>query len=263
MNPVKRLVVGTILEKPLRRLYRHLPGANTKPPITEWDLREARDNAYVRALLRSTLEAQSTCIDVGAHSGVFLRQFLEFAPAGRHYAFEPIPALAMKLRQEFPGIEVHECALSNADSQTTFQYVPELPAWSGLRPQPYPVKVSPQVIQVALRRLDSVISADMPVTFIKIDVEGAELEVLQGAQGLLRRCHPIVYFECGKVHHAHYQTTPRQVFDLFASCGMGVFLLDQTPLSQEEFEGVYEASYNSGYDRTAWGNYWAMPAVSN
>ena len=258
MNPVKRLVVGTVLEKPLRQLYRHLTGAHTKPPVTEWDLREARDNAYLRALLPSTLEAQSNCIDVGAHRGSFLRLFLEFAPAGRHYAFEPIPALAIKLRQEFPRIEVYNCALSNRDGQATFQYVPELPGWSGLRPQPYPVKVNPQAIQVTLRPLDSVIPEDMTITFIKIDVEGAELEVLQGAQGLLRRCQPVVYFECGKIHHDQYQTTPEQVFDLFASCGMGVFLLDQTPLSQEEFVGVYEASYNSGYDRTAWGNYLAM-----
>ena len=103
MNPVKRLLVGTVLEKPLRHFHRHLTGAHTKPPVTEWDLREARDNAYLRALLPSTLEAQSNCVDVGAHRGSFLRLFLEFAPAGRHYAFEPIPALAIKLRQEFPA----------------------------------------------------------------------------------------------------------------------------------------------------------------
>lgn len=262
MNPVKRLVVGTVLEKPMRQLYRHLTSARSKPP-TEWDLREARDNACLRALLPSILEEQSNCIDVGAHKGSFLRLFLEFAPGGRHYAFEPIPSLAIKLRQAFPGIEVYNCALSNGDGQATFHYLPELPAWSGLRPQPYPSKVNPRMIQVTLRPLDSVMPADMTVAFIKIDVEGAELEVLQGAQELLRRCQPVVYFECGKIHHAQYQTTPEQVFDLFASCGMGVFLLDQTPLSQKEFVGVYEASYNSGYDRTAWGNYLAMPLVSN
>jgi len=261
MNPVKRLVVGTVLEKPFRQIYRHLTGASDQPPITEWELRDARDNAYVRALLRSRLEAQSNCIDVGAHSGFFLRQFLEFAPSGSHYAFEPIPSLATKLRQEFPTVVIHDCALSDQDGRATFQYVPELPGWSGLRPQPYPVKVNPQSIEVTLRRLDDVVPADKSIAFIKIDVEGAELEVLRGAQGLLRRCQPVVYFECGQIHHTHYQTTPQQVFDLFIACGMGVFLLDQTPLSKDEFVAVYEASHNHGYGRTAWGNYLAMPAI--
>src|SRR5262249_51341299 len=90
-------------------------------------------------------------------------------------------------------------------------------------------------------------------------VEGAELEVLRGGTDLLRRCRPVVYFECAKMHHAYYLTTPQHVFDLFASCDMGVFLLDQTPLSREQFVEVYEASHRSGYDRTSWGNYIAMP----
>jgi FkbM family methyltransferase len=259
MNSVKRLVVGTAFERPLRRIYRQLTGAK---PITEAELCDARDNAYVRALLRSTITPRSNCIDVGANGGFFLRQFLEFAPAGHHYAFEPIPILAEKLRQEFPAAEVYDCALSDRDGEATFQYLPDLPGWSGLKQQPYPFNVKPRPIKVRLRRLDDVVPRDLPVAFVKIDVEGGELEVLRGAQELLRRCRPKVYFECGKIHHTHYQTTPQQVFDLFASCGMGIFLLDQTPLTQKEFVAVYEASYDSGYDRTAWENYFAMPVPS-
>jgi Methyltransferase FkbM domain len=109
---------------------------------------------------------------------------------------------------------------------------------------------------VELKRLDDLLPAET-IAFIKVDVEGAELEVLRGAQGILARCKPIVYFECGKFHHTHYKTTPKQVFDLFASCGMGVFLVDQTPLSEEQFTAAYEASHQSGYDRTAWEDYLA------
>jgi FkbM family methyltransferase len=262
MNAVKRLVVGTALERPLRRIYRRLADATNNPLLRQEELREARDDAYARALLRSALDIRSNCIDVGAHGGSFLRQFLEFAPEGRHYAFEPIPALAMKLRQEFPTVQVHDCALSDHEGQATFQYVPELPGWSGLRPQPYPVKANPQPIQVNLRRLDDVVPDDVSIRFIKIDVEGAELEVLNGAQDLLRRCHPIVYFECGKKHHTHYSTSPQQVFSLFSHCGMGVYLLDQTPLSMDEFVGAYEA-HGSRSDQSTWGNYLAMPRPSN
>jgi hypothetical protein len=154
MNIAKRLIIGTSLERPARRFYNWLTDGHMPPPITEWDLRAERDNAYVRALLRNTLKRDSTCIDVGAHSGFFLRQFLEFAPKGRHWAFEPIPALADELRRKFPTVEVHDCALSDQDGHATFQYVPELPGWSGLRPQPYPRATHPQSIPVTIRRLD-------------------------------------------------------------------------------------------------------------
>jgi FkbM family methyltransferase len=257
---LKRLINGTPLERPARQFYRLLTGGPRPAPITEWELRDARDNAYVRALLRSTLKRDSNCIDVGAHSGFFLRQFLEFAPAGRHWAFEPIPVLAGELRREFPTVEVRNCALSDQEGQATFQYVPELPGWSGLRPQPYPVATHPQSIPVTIQRLDHLIMDEVPVAFVKIDVEGAELEVLRGAAGVLRHQRPVVLFECAKVHHSSYATTPKAVHEWLAECGMGVFLLDQTgPLTVEAFTEIYEASHRSGYDRTAQGNYLAMP----
>ena len=134
---LKRLMIGTPLERPARIFHRLLTGGPHATSNIECELRDARDNAYVRALLRNKLKRDSNCIDVGAHSGFFLCQFIEFAPEGRHWAFEPIPALAAELKRNFPSVKVHECALSDQEGQTTFQYVPELPGWSGLRAQPY------------------------------------------------------------------------------------------------------------------------------
>jgi FkbM family methyltransferase len=239
-----------------------LYGALTNPNqryITEGDLRDARDNAFVRAMMRKTLKRDSACVDIGAHCGFFLGQFFEFAPDGRHYAFEPIPGMFSDLSRRFPRAEVFDCALSDHNGEAGFLFVPELPGWSGLRPHPYPFRVHPQEILVKLRKLDDVIPLDVHVAFIKIDVEGAELEVLRGSTEILRRCRPIVYFECAKIHHAHYGTTPEVVHQLLAECGLGVFLLDETPLSLQAFAADYEASYRSGYDRTAWQNYFAMP----
>ncbi len=257
---MKNLIIGTRLEQPARRLKSLFKGKRRPALISEWELRDARDNAYMRCLLRSKLKQDSNCIDVGAHSGFFLRQFLEFAPNGSHLAFEPIPLLAAKLRNEFPGVTVQECALSDQDGETSFQYVPELPGWSGLRPQPYPVSTHPEKIQVKLRRLDDLVPEDKPIAFIKIDVEGAELEVMRGAEKILKHLRPIVVFECGKIHHTYYDTTPEKVHSWLLSCGMGVFLLDQTgPLSLEQFNEVYETSHRTGYDRKSHGNYLAMP----
>jgi hypothetical protein len=157
-------------------------------------------------------------------------------------------------------MNVRECALSDHDGDSTFQYVKEWPGWSGLRRQPYPTAAQPQTIPIKVRRLDSEIPETERIAFIKIDVEGAELEVLRGAHGILSRDRPAVYFECARIHHEQYETTPLLVHDFLRSCEMAVFLLDETgPLTAQQFADAYEGSHRSGYDRTAWGNYLSLP----
>lgn len=260
MNLKSRIISATPLRYFKKRLKSWKKKKSKLMPVSDWELRDARDNAYIRSLLRYELKQNSVCIDIGAHKGAFLSQFIEFAPNVRHWAFEPIPALAEELRRNFPGAEVHNCALSDTEGQTSFLYVPELPGWSGLKLQPYPKTVKPQNITVNVRKLDNIIPENLNISFIKIDVEGAELQVLRGAESLIKRCKPIIFFECAKIHHTHYSTTPEEVFDFFKKCGLGVFLMDRTgPLTAEEFISIYNTSHNSGYDRNAWGNYLAIP----
>jgi len=45
--------------------------------------------------------------------------------------------------------------------------------------------------------LDTICQTMPRPTFVKIDVEGAELMVLEGARGVLRDLHPVVYIEVG------------------------------------------------------------------
>jgi hypothetical protein len=49
---------------------------------------------------------------------------------------------------------------------------------------------------VDVRRLDDLIPEGIPIAFIKIDVEDAQVGVLKGAANLLRRNKPVVVFEC-------------------------------------------------------------------
>ena len=53
-------------------------------------------------------------------------------------------------------------------------------------------------IMVPTLALDDMLETFMAPTFIKIDVEGAETEVLRGASKVLRECQPTVYLEIGE-----------------------------------------------------------------
>lgn len=261
MNLLKKIIVGTPLEKPSRWIVGLFRKNDLRSALSEWDLRAQRDEVNMDKILRTILILSSNCVDIGAHRGVFLRRFIELSPGGHHYAFEPLPELAAKPKEEYPTTQVFSCALGNKTDRVTFQFVPELSAWSGLKRQPYPIKVQPITIEVEIRRLDDVIPPEVCVTFIKIDVEGAELDVLRGAEQIIKRCKPVILFEHARIHNLEYETTPEMVYDfLVGECGLGVYSLDGSePLTRCEFISIYNTSFASNYDRSGQTNFLANP----
>ncbi len=168
-----------------------------------------------KSVLKRVLRAKSNCIDVGCHKGEIMEILLRMSPKGKHFGFEPLPHLYAGLQEKFGNKAVfHDCALADATGKTTFQYVKNAPAYSGIKRRRYDID-NPEIeeIEVELRRLDDLIPADLKIDFLKIDVEGAELGVLKGAKNLLQRWQPVTVFECGLGGSDYYDTTPEEVYD--------------------------------------------------
>jgi hypothetical protein len=94
--------------------------------------------------------------------------------------------------------------------------------------------------QVRIVRLDDVLDADVPIRLVKIDVEGAELQVLRGGEALLSRWRPHIVFEHGLGAADKYGTRPEEVYDLLTGWGLQISLLHQwlkgkPPLSRDDF----------------------------
>ena len=68
-----------------------------------------------------------------------------------------------------------------------------------------------ETVSVPTVRLDDYFRAEQRVSLLKIDVEGAELEVFRGAQRILSEQSPLVVFECENRH-----LEGRTVQDVFA-----------------------------------------------
>lgn len=169
----------------------------------DWIVRQnRRDDYHLKLLLRFGLRADSNCLEVGANRGIFLRDMQRVAPDGHHIAYEPIPQMSEKLARDFPTIEVRQRALSNVDGQTEFIHVLDAgyQGLSGLAehlPGTRPAGVRTEAITVTTERLDAHCPAGWLPDFVKIDVEGAELQVLEGAVDTLRKAKPVVAFEHG------------------------------------------------------------------
>jgi FkbM family methyltransferase len=202
---------------------------------------DIRDHELLVALLGRFLARDSCCLDVGAHAGAVLRECLRLAPRGRHVAWEPLPEFASRLRASFPSVEVREAALSDRAGSREFARVVADPGWSGFRARPTPDGGEVETITVECERLDDALPDGIEPAFLKIDVEGAEEEVLRGALQTLRRHRPLIAFEHGLGSADFYDTTPEAIHDLLAGeLGYSITGLDgDGPYTRARFAEIF------------------------
>lgn len=196
---LKQRLRGTVIHRAYHALREQWQTWEDRRPTSDISEMNARYDRQTNAVMRRVLERHSLCVDVGAHDGALLASMLAYAPEARHYAFEPLPHLAQHLRATFPGVRVHDCALSDTTGRTTFQYVENDPGYSGIRRRIYD-RSDPVVreIDVEIARLDDIVPQTERVAFLKIDTEGAEYHVLRGAVETIRRGRPVIVFEAGE-----------------------------------------------------------------
>ena len=181
---------------------------------------EEQERIGIAAVLAATLPSDGCYVDVGSNRGQVLREAVRVAPAGRHVAFEPIPALAAELKREFPEVDCRQLAVGARREQARFCHFTRLDGWSGLQrnPQVSDEQGAPEYIDVQVSTLDEEL-AELSPAVVKIDVEGAELAVLQGARRLLERTRPVVIFEHVAEATALYGDGPEGIWDLLEGVG--------------------------------------------
>ena len=212
-----------------------------------------RYDLQTKQILRRVLRPNSNCIDIGCHRGEILDLMVEYAPQGQHTGFEPIPVMAADLKVRYAdnrNIRIRPLALSNAAGFANFNYVTSNPAYSGLRKRDYDRAGETDVaIKVETARLDDEIPAGKRIDLIKLDVEGGELQVFEGATRLLAEQRPVVVFEHGLGASEHYGSTPSQVYEVLAKAGLristlGDFLAERPALTLRAFAEQYHRKLN-------------------
>jgi FkbM family methyltransferase len=199
-------------------------------------------------IMKIIIQKDSNCIDIGCHTGEILDNILKLAPEGQHFAFEPIPNLFASLQKKYAGkAAVFPFALANENGHTTFNFVRNAPAYSGIRQRKYAIgNPDIEVIQVEKKKLDAVVSPEVQIDFIKIDVEGAEFEVLKGAQRILKDSKPTILFECGLGGSDFYGVKPQILYDFMVKekqyniYTLNDWLKKKAPLSLALFKENYD-----------------------
>lgn len=195
-------------------------------------------------IMKKVLKPDSNCIDIGCHKGEILDTILSLSPKGKHFGFEPLPHLYNNLKTKYSNIAtIYPYALSDKNGESTFQFVKNAPAYSGLKKRRYDIE-NPEIeeIKVEVKTLDEIIPQNTRIDFIKIDVEGGEFGVLKGAANVLKSWSPAIIFECGEGSSNYYETKATDLYTyLCKEYGYRIYTLKSfvskgSALSEKDFE---------------------------
>ena len=147
-------------------------------------------------MLPRLVSKTDVALDIGGNAGFYA--FRMSTIFSKVYAFEINDELTGDLRKYNPGnITVMPVGLSSKAGEATL-YIPvlnglPLTGWASLAPGNFPEATSELTKPVQIATLDSFQLEN--VSFVKIDVEGHELQVLEGGRQTLSKHRPTVLIE--------------------------------------------------------------------
>jgi len=152
--------------------------------------------------LQRELGPGATFFDIGANVGfVTIIAAKLVGRSGRVVAFEPVPANVAAIKENLAlnridWVDVHETAIGRRSGSSASLIVSDVSAFSRLASVSVPTGAR-ETIEVAVNSVDELLAAGaLPVPdVIKIDVEGAELEVIEGMRRTIKEHRPVLLCE--------------------------------------------------------------------
>ena len=236
-----------------RRLLGYRPDATRERIILPWGLpiwvhpTDVIGNAIFRAgvydlcvseVLWRLIDPTETAIDAGANIGHMTSIMAKrVSETGRVLSFEPHPQVFQELAanaatwQPVPNIgkiEIYEIGLSKDAGTATLHTTSEFTVNRGTASLEITSEDDADqgmTHSISTERLDNMISNDAWVGIMKIDVEGHEMDMLQGATSLLkeRRIRDIVFEE--------KNSYPSRVTQYLEQFGYSIFSIEQGPFA--------------------------------
>jgi len=193
---------------------------------------EQGETQFVRKVVRSG----DVVVDGGAYVGWYTTLLAELVgPHGKVYAFEPnahVYRLLARAAGKYNQVRVMCAALGQGDEETVL-YVPPADSWKASLTPLVPPSETQKCRVVAL---DEVVGADNPV-FVKLDIEGAELEALQGARGILEIPFPPIWMvEVSPENLRRFGRRPEDLFRFFEAFPQAEY----TPFRIRSYDGFCE-----------------------
>ena len=242
----------SVFGKALRMLLELLPSQTTMPILQgplkgkKWIVGAGQHGCWLgsyeydkQGLFKKSILEGSIVFDIGAHVGFYtLLASILVGHKGKVFTFEPLPRNLLYLKQHLKlnhikNVKLFEAAVS---SSCDFAY---FDAPDNNLPKSYLGKLSTQgKLKVKTFSLDKLLEQGEIVapTHLKIDVEGAEISVLEGANKILAEAHPMIFLA------THGNEPHQQCCQLLRSLNYILTPMDSPTLEEAtEVLAVYQA----------------------
>jgi len=204
----------------------------------------------VQNTLASHLRAGDVFFDIGANIGFFTTIAARLVgPQGKVCAFEPVPGNVAALKHnlalnDFKNVQIFPCAVSNQTGTGELM----LADWMGgasLSTAAAPPDLK-GMMTVDLITIDELVMQKkvVPPALVKIDVEGAEEEVLKGMTTTIRVHQPVIIYEIDDENQEGFDQKQAVCETLLKSYGYQVTRLEDSYQGGEWLVGNYLAIPN-------------------
>jgi len=174
--------------------------------------------AILEGAYRRLLRPGDVVVDVGAHTGRHTAVFSTLVgERGQVIAFEPVPEVRASLEARLvtaSNVLVLPYAASDTDGSISFVHAVGTPQESGIRARTcynVPELANPTTITVEARQLDHVLGELPALRYVKVDIEGGEIDCLRGARRIIERFRPVLSVEYGYPGYSAYGYSARSL----------------------------------------------------
>ncbi|NOT34523.1 MAG: FkbM family methyltransferase [Candidatus Eisenbacteria bacterium] len=186
-------------------------------------------------LVRRVVRPGHHALDVGAQKGfVSLHLARAVGAAGRVLAFEPDPRMHAQLerhrdRNRLGWLDIEPLALGRESATSSFA-LSRVAGWSSLFPNPEALSAMSERVEIPVRSLDELVRTaavrldPRRLSFVKIDVEGAEPLALQGMRETLATADATLWVEVNRASLAAAGSTPGSISEALESAGYRALL---------------------------------------
>ena len=209
-------------------------------------------------IYQQLIGSQDIVFDVGSNVGIHTIFLSRVVKKGRLYSFEPVPQTYQVLLNTIElnrvkNIKTFNVAISDKNGHTMINdFGVERSAWSSIGSSDYEGRPAEQQVLVDTIMLDGFCEQHRisTVNYIKIDVEGHELEVLKGARGLLsEKKIDILQFEISPEQIKHELEKESEIFLFLRLYGYKIYEWQKVKFvevkgPQQKHQNYY-ASYKS------------------
>jgi|GEM_PF-754303 len=182
-------------------------------PLTDTILKGKIWDNQIPDILKTVTQRDGLIVEIGANIGASILPHSKNYPDKRFKLFEPVPAFFKLLKEnhqqynEKKNVEIFNLGFGLNNDEDILINVGLGTAGKSKLVQ---YQMADQTIKIPSKKIDSFLAGEK-VAFIKIDVDGHELNILRGGENLLREQTPVLFLEYAPKVIADIGQTPEEI----------------------------------------------------